>query len=201
MLIPIFNSSSCFQGHVWCFILPQLFMCCKCPKLLLMVINTKWFTIHITVKKASSTSIFSSQSVNCLFISMLYLILSHPPALVCLLVCTMCLLWPWTPYSMHAHTHIDTDTHCPPAPPYRHPFALDPCAGALWSALLWITSGQAARNCHLPLQHYPSCQSCFIIVTFSYSPVEQREVSNIVRHTNTQTHSKHTHAEYTFLYW
>lgn len=53
------------------------------------------------------------------------------------------------------------------------------CGG--FAVMLRITSRQPAKNCHLPVQHYPSCQSCFIIVTFSYSSAEQRKVSNIVR--------------------
>lgn len=116
----------------------------------------------------------------------------------------VCLLRPWTPRrhpgAQHTHTPANTyaqTTPCPltPTPPHR-PFLLGKPSLYTWSlcrgcmrAVLWITSGPAARVCHLARQHDPSCQSCFIIVTFSYSLAKWREGPGQVTRTQTHTHA------------
>lgn len=115
---------------------------------------------------------------------------------------SVCLLRPWTPrrHPPPHHTHTPANTYaqttpCPlnPTPP---PFLLGKPSLYTWSlcrgcmrAALWITSGPAARVCHLARQHDPSCQSCFIIVTFSYSLAKWREGPGQETRTQTHTHT------------
>lgn len=103
------------------------------------------------------------------------------------------------------HTLMQTRRHKPrpapptltlppthPLPPWKTiPLHLILVPGCMRAAL-GITSGPTARVCHLARQHDPSCQSCFIIVTFSYSLAKWREGRGQVTRTHTHMHKQST---------
>ena len=110
---PILNSCSCFQYHVWCFITSETLNVLQAFKtvhkmlsIILKPIKAK--DVSWTVVSAVSVGLVDWCSYLC------FCTLYRLPVWVCLLVCTMRLLWPWTSASLQTHASTPLLLHQTP---------------------------------------------------------------------------------------